>query len=51
MLTVQGAIGTRGAVATMTIEKASGGDIFLAHLSPCLPPQLCAGNVSASIKR
>jgi hypothetical protein len=45
MLTILGALNTRGVVATMTIEEATDGDIFLAYLDHCLCPQLRAGDV------
>src|ERR1017187_9364598 len=45
MLTILGALSTRGVVATMTIEEATDGDIFLAYLDHCLCPQLRAGDV------
>ena len=45
MLTIMGALGMRGVIASMTIEEATDGDIFLAYLDHCLCPQLRAGNV------
>jgi transposase len=45
MLTILGALSTGGVVATMTIEEATDGDIFLAYLDHCLCPQLRAGDV------
>lgn len=46
MLTILGALSTRGMIATMTIEEAADGDIFLAYLDHCLCPQLRAGDVA-----
>jgi len=45
MLTILGALSTRGMVATMTIEEATDSDIFLAYLDHCLCPQLRPGDV------
>jgi len=45
MLTILGALSTRGIVAAMTIEEATDGDIFLAYLDHCLCPQLRKGDV------
>jgi len=45
MLTILGALSTRGIVAAMTIEEATDGDIFLAYLDHCLCPKLRAGDV------
>jgi len=45
MLTILGALSTRGIVAAMTIEEATNGDIFLAYLDHFLCPQLRAGDV------
>jgi transposase len=45
MLTILGALSTHSVVATMTIEEATDGDIFLAYLDHCLCPQLRAGDV------
>ena len=44
-LTVLGAIRPSGWVATMTIEAATDGDIFLAYLEQVLCPQLRPGDV------
>jgi transposase len=44
-LTVLGAIRRTGWVATMTIEAATDGDIFLAYLEQVLCPQLRPGDV------
>lgn len=44
-LTVLGAIRAAGWVATMTIEAATDGDIFLAYVEQVLCPQLSAGDV------
>lgn len=44
-LTVLGAIRNSGWVATMTIEAATDGDIFLAYLEQVLCPQLRPGDV------
>jgi len=45
MLTILGALSLRGIIATMTIEEATDGDIFLAYLDHCLCPQLRTGDV------
>lgn len=45
ILTILGAISTRGMLATMTIEEATDADIFLAYLDHCLCPQLRPGDV------
>jgi transposase len=45
MLTILGALSTRGMVAAMTIEEATDGDIFLAYLDHCLCPKLRSGDV------
>jgi len=45
MLTILGALSMRGMIASMTIEEATDGDIFLAYLDHCLCPQLRAGDV------
>jgi transposase len=45
ILTVLGALGTRGMIATMTIEAATDREIFLAYLDEVLCPQLKAGDV------
>jgi transposase len=39
MLTILGALGTRGMIAAITIEEATDGDIFFAYLDHCLYPQ------------
>jgi transposase len=44
-LTVLGAIGVSGWIATMTIESATDGDVFLAFVEQVLCPQLQPGNV------
>ena len=48
-LTVLGAIGVSGWVATMSIESATDGEVFLAFLEQVLCPQLQAGNVVVRI--
>lgn len=45
ILTILGAISTRGMIATMTIEEATDADIFLAYLDHCLCPALTPGDV------
>jgi transposase len=45
ILTILGAISTRGMVATMTIEAATDREIFLAYLDHCLCPKLRPGDV------
>lgn len=45
ILTVLGALGTRGMIATMTVEAATDREIFLAYLDEVLCPQLKAGDV------
>lgn len=45
ILTILGAISTRGMIATMTIEEATDTDIFLAYLDEVLCPALCSGDV------
>lgn len=45
ILTVLGALGTRGMMATMTIEAATDREIFLAYLEEVLCPQLKDGDV------
>jgi Transposase and inactivated derivatives len=45
MLTILGAMSTRGMIATMTIEEATDADIFLAFLDHCLCPNLRPGDV------
>lgn len=47
ILTILGAISTRGMIATMTIEAATDREIFLAYLDRVLCPQLQAGDVVA----
>lgn len=42
-LTILGAIGVQGWVATMTVESPTDGDIFLAYLDRVLCPQLKPG--------
>ena len=44
-LTVLGAVGPSGWVATMTIEAATDGDVFRAYLEHVLCPQLKAGQI------
>lgn len=44
-LTVLGAITRQGVLASMTIEEATDGDIFLSYLEQVLCPQLQAGQV------
>lgn len=44
-LTVLGAITTQGVLASMTIEEATDGDVFLAYLEQVLCPKLQAGQV------
>jgi transposase len=44
-LTVLGAIGASGWTATMTIESATDGEVFLAYLDQVLCPQLKPGHV------
>lgn len=44
-LTVLGAIGMSGWVATMTIEAATDGEIFLAYVEQVLCPQLRPGDI------
>ena len=44
-LTVLGAISVNGWVATMTIEAATDGDVFLAYLEHALCPQLKPGQI------
>lgn len=44
-LTVLGAVGISGWVATMTIEAPTDGDIFLAYLEHVLCPQLVPGQI------
>jgi transposase len=45
ILTILGAICTRGIIAAMTIEAATDREIFLAYLDHCLCPQLRPGDV------
>jgi len=45
ILTILGAMSTRGMIATMTIEEATDADIFLAYLDHVLCPQLKSGDV------
>lgn len=45
ILTIPGAISTRGMIATMTIEAATDREIFLAYLDHVLCPQLRPGDV------
>jgi transposase len=45
ILTILGAISTRGLIATMTIEAATDREIFLAYLDQVLCPQLKPGDV------
>lgn len=44
-LTVLGAITIQGVLASMTIEEATDGDVFLAYLEQVLCPKLEAGHV------
>ena len=45
ILTILGAISTRGMIATMTIEAATDREIFLAYLEEVLCPKLRSGDV------
>jgi len=45
ILTIPGAISTRGMIATMTIEAATDREIFLAYLDDVLCPKLRLGDV------
>ena len=45
ILTILGALSTRGMVAAMTVEAATDREIFLAYLDRCLCPQLRPGDV------
>ncbi|MGH9598625.1 MAG: IS630 family transposase [Terracidiphilus sp.] len=45
ILTILGAISTRGMIATMTVEAATDREIFLAYLEHVLCPQLRTGDV------
>jgi transposase len=51
ILTILGAIGTRGAIATMTIEAATDREIFLAYLDEVLCSKLQPGDVVAMDNR
>ena len=45
IMTILGAMSTRGMIATMTIEEATDTEIFLAYLDHVLCPQLRPGDV------
>jgi transposase len=45
IMTILGAMSTRGMIATMTIEEATDAEIFLAYLEHVLCPQLRSGDV------
>lgn len=45
ILTILGAMSSRGMIATMTIEEPTDADIFLTYLDHCLCPQLRPGDV------
>ncbi len=45
VLTILSALSLRGLLATMTIEEATDGDIFLAYLEQVLCPALQSGDV------
>jgi len=45
ILTILGAIGTRGMIGTMTVEAATDREIFLAYLDEVLCPKLRPGDV------
>jgi transposase len=45
ILTILGAMSVRGMIATMTVEAATDGEIFLAYLDHVLCPELRAGDV------
>jgi transposase len=45
ILTILGAMSTRGMIATMTIEEPTDGDIFLAYVEQVLCPTLQPGDV------
>jgi transposase len=45
ILTILSALSLRGLLATMTIEEATDGDIFLAYVEQVLRPKLQAGDV------
>jgi len=47
ILTILGAISTRGMIATMTLEAATDREIFLAYLDEVLCPKLRPGDVVA----
>ena len=51
IMTILGAMSTRGMIATMTIEEATDTDIFLAYLDHVLCPQLRPGDVVVSIEK
>lgn len=44
-MTILGAIGSRGMIATTTIEEVTDSDIFLAYLDKMLCPALRIGDV------
>ena len=44
-MTILGAMGLRGMIATMTIEEATDADIFLAYVEQVLSPKLKPGDV------
>lgn len=45
IMTILGAMGLRGMIATMTIEEATDADIFLAYVEQVLSPKLKPGDV------
>ena len=45
ILTILGAISTRGMIATMTVEAATDREIFLAYMDEVLCPQMKSGDV------
>jgi len=45
IMTILGAMSLRGIIASMTIEEATDGDIFLAYVEHILCPALTAGDV------
>ena len=45
ILTILGALSTRGIVAAVTVEEPTDSDIFLAYLDRCLCPALRSGHV------
>ena len=45
VLTILGALSLRGLVASMTVESATDGDVFLAYLEQVLCPKLQAGDL------